>query len=261
LQIKVLKPDGNPDGYSGEYAFTDDITIAEKKTEKITLSGWGKKDSGSYSTGTYKYIIFLNKKEVYRASVTFSAGTPAVVKASVNLRDAPSLQSNVIMSLPMGAHVTIIGNPGNGWARVSYNGKNGYSDASYIAAGQFTISKAEFSNEDSGNVLDAYGSILYASKIKYLTARMTYSNSSSISFSKSLYIKIINPDGSLKRGTSSPTGYSYIRNINVSANASNTSAGLSGFGTSAGGSYSAGTYRYEIWCDGEQLYSTSVTLR
>jgi uncharacterized protein YgiM (DUF1202 family) len=262
LQIKILKPDGNPQGYSGEYAFTNDITIEGNKTEKIMLSGWGNKDSSSYKTGTYTYIIFSNGKEVYRASVTLSAGTPAVVKASVNLRDAPSLQSNVIMPLPTSAHVTIIGNSGKGWAQVSYNGKIGYADASYFTAGQFTISKVEFSNEDAdNNVLDAYGSTLYASKIKYLTARMTYSNTSSASFSKSLYIKIINPDGSLKQGKSSPSGYSYMRNINVSANVSNKSVGLSGFGTSAGGSYSAGAYRYEIWCDGEQLYSASVTLR
>jgi hypothetical protein len=90
---------------------------------------------------------------------------------------------------------------------------------------------------------------------------MTYSNTSSASFPKRLYIKIINPDGSIKQGKSSPSGYSYMRNINVSASVSNKSVGLNGFGTSAGGSYSAGTYKYEIWCDGEQLYLTSVTLR
>jgi uncharacterized protein YgiM (DUF1202 family) len=262
LQIKILKPDGKPDGYSGEYAFTKDITIEGNKTEKIALSGWGNKDGGTSTTGDYTYIIFIQGKEAYRASVTLSAGTPAVVKASVNLRDAPSLQSNVIMPLPTSAHVTIIGNPGKGWARVSYNGKIGYSDASYLAEGQFTISRVEFSNEDADdNVLDAYGSTLYASKIKYLMARMTYSNTSSTSFSKSLYIKIINPDGSLRQTKSSPSGYSYMRNRNVSANASYKSVELGGIGTSSGGSYSAGIYKYEIWCDSEQLYSTSVTLR
>jgi hypothetical protein len=261
LQIKILKPDGNPDGYSDKYAFTNDITIEGDKTENIALSGWGNKDGG-FSAGTYAYIIFIKGKEVYRTNVTLPDGTPAVVKANVNLRDAPSLQSNVIMVLPASAAVIITGNPAKGWARVSYNGKTGYSDESYLAAGQFTISKIEFANNaDGGEVLDAYGSTLYASKIKYLMTQMTYSNTSSVSFSKSIYIKIINPDGSLRQGKSSPGGYTYMRNINIGANVSNQIAGLNGFGSSASGSYDAGTYGYEIWCDGEQLYAANVTLR
>jgi hypothetical protein len=129
------------------------------------------------------------------------------------------------------------------------------------APGRFTVKSIEFGNTDDKNsILNVYGSAMYASDMRFLTARIACSNTFSSAISKTLYIKVINPDGTLKTGTNSPTGYSFKQDIRCEGNQTSQIIQLTGWGKADGGSYSVGTYGYEVWCDGERLYRVSMAL-
>jgi myosin heavy subunit len=125
-------------------------------------------------------------------------------------------------------------------------------------AADIKIVSISIGNTDSSNqIVDNYGTNLYASRIRYLATRITYN--SLIEGRETFYIKVINPSGAIRSGSSSPNGYSYNWSINVNKGV-NTSY-LGGFGSASGGSYSAGTYTVEVWHKNIRLGSASVTLR
>ncbi|MEH7886702.1 SH3 domain-containing C40 family peptidase [Bacillus sp. JJ1609] len=66
-----------------------------------------------------------------------AAGTAYHVNVStgtLNVRNQPSTTGKVIATLAKGYNVTV-SSQGNGWARISFNGKVGYVSSKYIASG------------------------------------------------------------------------------------------------------------------------------
>ncbi len=57
----------------------------------------------------------------------------AYTTSDVNLRMEPSLTSTVIMKVPFGATVDMIKYDGDDWAKVSYQGQEGYINAMYLS--------------------------------------------------------------------------------------------------------------------------------
>ena len=75
-------------------------------------------------------------------------------------------------------------------------------------------------------------------KITYLDFDYTVSKSKNIKDSETLYIKIINPDGSLRRGSNSPSGYTISETVGSYWN---------GWGSKSPGSYNRGYHTIEFW--------------
>lgn len=124
--------------------------------------------------------------------------------------------------------------------------------------GYMEIERISFGNTDeNGNVISTYGSAIYTSDLKYLKPRITYNGLASEKIQ--LYVKIYRPDGSLMTGTGSPDGYTFYDDVDVVEGSGNTLY-LSGWGNKNGGAYASGTHRYELWYNGRQLTSVSVTL-
>lgn len=122
------------------------------------------------------------------------------------------------------------------------------------------ITGASFANTTKDDdILTSYGSTLYASEIRYLSWRVYYGGLSS-SQTKSCKVKIIQPDGTLMTGSTSPAGYTYSWDITFQSGDNNT-ANAGGWGRENSSAYTAGTYRFEMWVDGSKLYSTTVTLQ
>ena len=65
-------------------------------------------------------------------------------------------------------------------------------------------------------------------------------------------------DGTLKTGSSSPSGYSYSSKITISGNSPQVFT-LSGWGSKTAGHWSIGNYRFEIWygdyCIGSKTFN------
>lgn len=66
-------------------------------------------------------------------------GYVATDSSPLNMRTEPSVNSNVIMSLPRDSEVTVIGNEVNGFYKIEYNNKTGYASSEWIVFGRVEI--------------------------------------------------------------------------------------------------------------------------
>lgn len=59
----------------------------------------------------------------------------AVTTSALNLRKGPSTKNTVILVMPSGASLDVLGGAANGFYKVSYNGRTGYAFGDYIDVG------------------------------------------------------------------------------------------------------------------------------
>ena len=120
------------------------------------------------------------------------------------------------------------------------------SSSNSISEIPFIITKLEVANTDEdSNIIQDYGETIWDYKTKYLTPRITVKPFKSTG--TYTYVKLYK-DGSLRTGTSSPSGYSYSSKVTISGNSSQVFT-LSGWGSKTAGHWSTGEYRFEIWYD------------
>ena len=129
----------------------------------------------------------------------------------------------------------------------------------YASWAYMDIKKIEFANKKDGDILTPYGEKLYASQMRFLHPKIYYDAKCAENNEVTLYSKIIKPDGSLSKGTSSPNGYTTSMKFTISPGQNKTLLFM-GWGSENGGTYKPGTYRYELWYQGKKIYATSFTI-
>lgn len=230
----------------GETMYTDDMRYLACKiyynggSSEVTKTLYIKiyKPDGTLSTGSSSPDGYTRKREV-----TFYAG-------SNNVTDLGGWGNSDESIYPSGTY------------RYEFwlDGKKIYTAHPYVSSGgkyssssNITITNAEFCNTDTdGNILNGYGSTLDVDDMRYLSCRIHY-NGPSIETTKTVYIKMYDPDGELDRSSSSPEGYTRKREVTFKPGSNTVSLG--GWGNSTTSTYRAGTYRYEIWIDGTKKYT------
>lgn len=101
-----------------------------------------------------------------------------------------------------------------------------------------------------------YGETIYSSETMYLMPRIRYKSYANRSYT--FDVKWINPDGSIRRGDSSPAGYSQSFPYSLSYGEGNKY--LYGWGNEPKGYWEAGRYAIEIWCNGTLLKRKEFTI-
>lgn len=149
-------------------------------------------------------------------------------------------------------------NPREGKFTVKAGGKSVIVSVSQ-AASKMGVVDMRFANVDgNGNVVNDYGSRLFASEVRYLKPRLIY-NGPATPKARILYVKFLDPDGNHLRSESSPAGYSFKQNATFNPGQLNT-IDLSAWGSSSSGSFAPGLYRVEVYSDGVRMYSGAVNL-
>lgn len=144
-------------------------------------------------------------------------------------------------------------------ARSSVTVKREQLNPKVTVANKLTINSVKFASVDYNNkVLTEYGHQLY-SDIQYLRSKVYFKKQNADKEKIEFGVKIYQPNGNLIRGQSSPVGYTFLHTINF--NHQEGSFELMGWGNSDGRFYTPGTYLYEIWCNGQKLYSTQVNVK
>ena len=122
---------------------------------------------------------------------------------------------------------------------------------------KFFINDIEIANVTyDGDIQTSYGNTLYGSSTMYLRPRIKYIGLTS--GDKTLKVKWYNSDGTIRRGTSSPSGFSQSESVYI-YNGDNTCT-LSGWGNSTKGHWRSGTYRIEIWYENVCLKAKTFTI-
>lgn len=120
------------------------------------------------------------------------------------------------------------------------------------------ISDIEIANVTyNGDIETNYGNTLYSSRTMYLKPRIKYYGISS--GNKTLKVKWYNPNGTLKIGSSSPSGFSQSESCYIYSGGDNAYS-LNGWGNSTRGHWNAGTYRIEVWYGNTCLKSKTFTI-
>lgn len=133
-------------------------------------------------------------------------------------------------------------------------------EARWAKKAYMQIESIKFGNTTKSNdIINEFGSTLYAGDVQYLSAKLNYTGLSSASKSLTLYIKIFKPDGTMMGNSSSPAGYTYSANVHVYPGAGKV-LDLGGYGSSSGTSFVNGNYRWEIWYNNSKVYESIVSL-
>lgn len=226
LYVKFISPNGVLHAGSTSptgYSYSDEATINPGSNQTLSISGWGTASGGSYSAGTWTFEVWYEGKRLY--STTFT-----LYKKDSEIKADAEAEKR---------------------AKEAAAAKKGYMD----------ITKMEFENTDSSdNILTKAGQTLYASDVKYIEPVLTYNGILDVDKSITIYKKITRPNGNLIYNSSSPTGYTSQENFTVK-HGRNNSYRLNGWGSDEGGVYPAGTYTYELWYDGNKIYSTTFTVK
>jgi uncharacterized protein YraI len=121
------------------------------------LDGWG------YSI----YIGSADAPSNLEAGADVLAGSSisgsATTTSSLNLRSGPSTSNAVLLVIPYGAQVDLLGDPRSGFYPVSYDGQSGWSYGDYLSIGAGGDDPPAYSGADGGSVVD----IIYAAADAY----------------------------------------------------------------------------------------------
>lgn len=80
----------------------------------------------------------------YAQETPLEKGYVKTEKDILNLRELPSLQSNILVKLRRGSVITILDKTGNeGWYKVLYNGEEGYVSSEYVVISEKELDKYE----------------------------------------------------------------------------------------------------------------------
>ncbi|MEE0976365.1 MAG: hypothetical protein UH543_01345, partial [Bacteroidales bacterium] len=119
------------------------------------------------------------------------------------------------------------------------------------------IYSIEIGNENyDGDRITDYGEKIYSSETMYLAPKIRYKSYADRSYT--FDVKWIKPDGSIRRGDSSPAGYSQSKSYYLSYGEGNKV--LRGWGNDTKGNWKAGNYAIEIWCEGTLLKRKEFTI-
>lgn len=123
------------------------------------------------------------------------------------------------------------------------------------------IQKIEFANVNkAGDIINSYGFTMYDADIMYLRPRITYGGILDDSRYVTLDVKIIKPNGSIESNSNSPSGYTYSNSFYVQTGPNNTYL-FTGWGNESKTCYVAGTYRFELWYEGNRIYQTTFVVK
>ena len=185
---------------------------------------------GQYPTGTWMTVlsedgewskVSVNGKEGYVMNKYLSSAASSstlYVRTNtgrgLNLRDQPSLEGNIITSFKPGTAVEVL-QRGNGWHKVSVQGKTGYMASQYLTGAQTS----------GGSVSGKTGVVANPGANQVLLLRETASTDARVLgyFRNGTQVTILGESGSFyKVNVASKTGYMMKKYITLSTSSSST---------------------------------------
>lgn len=124
--------------------------------------------------------------------------------------------------------------------------KNIKAGSGSISEVPFIITKMEVANvEYDGTIIQDYGSTIYDFKSKYLQPRITIKTFKT-SGSYTVYVRLYKDNVLQRNASSSPENYTFSRSVTLNGNSSQVET-LSGWGSKNAGTWTQGSYRFEVW--------------
>lgn len=155
--------------------------------------------------------------------------------------------------------VTYTGKKASGSAKQSQSSVQQQPDK--VSTGKLEIRRVTFAAVDVQNkIIVPYEQKLY-SDMQYLKAQVFFVVGDYAGKTITLQVKIYSPSKQLLTGATSPPGYTFQEQFTITGDANEIKKMiLMGWGNQNGRYYVPGEHSYEIWCNGEKLYSTGINV-
>jgi len=117
----------------------------------------------------------------------------------------------------------------------------------------FTVESVLFKNGSNAEDLGAqeYADTFQKTEVRYIYTYLSYRAILEEERTFKIYVKIFNPDGSLKSFTDSPSGFTF--GCDAYYYPSSSVLELSGYGNAGGGAFTEGTHKVEIWMNTRKI--------
>lgn len=115
------------------------------------------------------------------------------------------------------------------------------------------INKIEVRNEG-----EEYGATIYSKNTTYINLKV--STLSLVNKDVEVFVKMIDPWGTVTRGESSPEGYSYTGTIKAKQGENQTTT-FTGWGNKTKGNWPAGKYKLELYIDNKLVGEKNLTIK
>lgn len=107
------------------------------------------------------------------AQGTQSAGSIMYAAGNLNIRSEADSSSDVLATFTPGSAVSVLGDAGNGWTKISYNGQTAYVSSNYLSSSESAAlekSEANSSSNSSGgsSSVTVSGDVMYAIDYVYV---------------------------------------------------------------------------------------------
>lgn len=121
----------------------------------------------------------------------------------------------------------------------------------------FYITDIAMGNVDMNSRIETqHGARLNSSSTMFLEPLLSYNGIAA--GNRKLYVKLFDPDGVLRTGTTSPDGYSYTSSLYIGTGRGQQR--ISGWGSKNKGHWPAGNYRIEIWYNNACIFTKTFTI-
>lgn len=135
------------------------------------------------------------------------------------------------------------------------------SDEFFLNNPPFIVKDIKFGNTNNGTVIDSYGSKLYASNIKFLSARLVVIDMRGGNTEATFKYKVYEDGVLSSNSTISPPGYTAEEDVTLNNRGETIEIYGGGWGSTNGGTYTnVKNVRWEIWYDGKKIGDKTITL-
>ncbi|MDE6329249.1 MAG: BACON domain-containing protein [Muribaculaceae bacterium] len=278
--------------YSSAKSIADYQAAKKKFLSAKTAVGYTAADEKAITNGIRKCDNAINniRGANMKSLPEYSKPTPSAAPSlTVNGSASPSIS---LSSEGSSREVTIATNQGQpfaydlpGWIYISditptsmhlmwdaNNSPNPRSDSFKVTAGAKTITVnvsqpkgipnvlqitgVKFANTRGQAILTDFGEKLFADEMRFLTAEITYNGPKTMT-SKTVNVKVFNPNGTLRTTPYSPQGFTYSSEIDFEPGWAQSDY-LKSVGHSSASTFDAGLYKIELYVEDELVHTENL---
>lgn len=223
----------------------DGKVSAEGETETRDQNETEKKETEKKETEKKETEASSNTPETESTAVTEEDTSILYASGNLNIRTGAGTDSDVLGTFAPGDQVTVLGDAGDGWTKVSYQGQTGYVSSNYL-----TQNKSETTQGSTGSASgsSSTGQVMYATDYVYVRSDDDKKSSTLGCLSTGEAVSVVGNTGTgwIQVNYNGQTGYVGEHYLSWSQSSSSSGSSSSSSSSSGSGAWDDSFMMYDI---------------
>ncbi len=233
----------------------DGKVSAEGETETQDQNETEKKETEKKETEKKETEASSNTPETESTAVTEEDTSILYASGNLNIRTGAGTDSDVLGTFAPGDQVTVLGDAGDGWTKVSYQGQTGYVSSNYLTQnksettqGSTGSSSGSSSTGSSSTGSSSTGQVMYATDYVYVRSDDDKKSSTLGGLSTGEAVSVVGNTGTgwIQVNYNGQTGYVGEHYLSWSQNSSSSGSNSSSSSSSGSGAWDDSFMMYDI---------------